>query len=80
MIAWSQHLTCSHAAIAFLVPVLIAGSLYCWRASRRRPQAVRVRRPQQPIVVDYSVARAKAIAWLGDRYLLAKSINRRVAR
>jgi hypothetical protein len=27
-------------------------------------------------VVDYSVARAKAIEWLGDRYLLAKSINR----
>lgn len=27
-------------------------------------------------VVDYSVARAKAIEWLGDRYLLAKPINR----
>lgn len=27
-------------------------------------------------VVDYSLARAKAIAWLGDRYLLAKPINR----
>lgn len=27
-------------------------------------------------VVDYSVARAKAIAWLGDRYLLARPINR----
>lgn len=30
----------------------------------------------QSWVVDYSVARAKAIAWLGDRYLLAKPINR----
>lgn len=29
-------------------------------------------------VVDYSAARAKAIAWLGDRYLLAKPINRRL--
>ncbi len=28
-------------------------------------------------VVDYSAARAKAIAWLGDRYLLARPINRR---
>jgi hypothetical protein len=28
-------------------------------------------------VVDYSAARAKAIEWLGDRYLLAKPINRR---
>jgi hypothetical protein len=27
-------------------------------------------------VVDYSAARAKAIAWLGDRYLLAKPVNR----
>jgi hypothetical protein len=28
-------------------------------------------------VVDYSAARAKAIEWLGDRYLLAKPVNRR---
>jgi hypothetical protein len=28
-------------------------------------------------VVDYSAARAKAIEWLGERYLLAKPINRR---
>ena len=27
-------------------------------------------------IVDYSTARAKAIAWLGDRYLLARPINR----
>jgi len=27
-------------------------------------------------IVDYSGARAKAIEWLGDRYLLAKPINR----
>lgn len=27
-------------------------------------------------IVDYSAARAKAIEWLGDRYLLAKPINR----
>jgi hypothetical protein len=26
-------------------------------------------------VVDYSAARARAIKWLGDRYLLAKPIN-----
>jgi len=30
----------------------------------------------QSWVVDYSAARAKAIEWLGDRYLLAKPINR----
>jgi hypothetical protein len=27
-------------------------------------------------VVNYDVARAQAIRWLGDRYLLAKPINR----
>ncbi len=30
----------------------------------------------KPYVVDYSAARAKAIEWLGDRYLLARPINR----
>lgn len=30
-------------------------------------------------VVDYSQARAKAIEWLGDRYLLARPIPRRRA-
>jgi len=29
----------------------------------------------QSWVVDYSAARARAIEWLGDRYLLAKPIN-----
>jgi hypothetical protein len=28
-------------------------------------------------VVDYSEARARAITWLGDRYLLAKPVRRR---
>ena len=31
----------------------------------------------QAWVVDYSAARSKAIAWLGDRYLLARPINAR---
>lgn len=35
--------------------------------------------PARSWVVDYSVARAKAIEWLGDRYLLAKPVNRRSA-
>jgi hypothetical protein len=30
-------------------------------------------------IVDYSGARTKAIEWLGDRYLLAKPINRNTA-
>jgi hypothetical protein len=31
----------------------------------------------QSWVVDYSAARARAIEWLGDRYLLAKPVNER---
>ena len=30
---------------------------------------------RQPLVYDYSSAIAKAVEWLGDRYLLAKPIN-----
>jgi len=32
--------------------------------------------PANAAEVDYSAARAQAIKWLGDRYLLAKPINR----
>lgn len=36
-----------------------------------------MKRKQMPPtwVVDYSAARAEAIKWLGDRYLLARPIN-----
>jgi hypothetical protein len=33
--------------------------------------------PAAAWVVDYSAARANAIRWLGDRYLLARPINRK---
>ena len=33
-------------------------------------------RPAATWIVDYSAARAHAIRWLGDRYLLARPINR----
>ena len=36
---------------------------------KRRPD------PTPAWVVDYSAARAHAIRWLGDRYLLARPIN-----
>jgi hypothetical protein len=34
------------------------------------------RQPADTWVVDYDAARAQAIRWLGDRYLLAHPINR----
>lgn len=33
----------------------------------------------QEWIVDYGAARAKAIEWLKDRYLLARPINRQFA-
>jgi len=41
-------------------------------------QTSKVERKKSP-VVDYSAARAKAIEWLGDRYLLARPINRKTS-
>lgn len=35
---------------------------------------------QQTWIVDYSAARARAIDWLGERYLLARPINVRAAQ
>jgi hypothetical protein len=32
--------------------------------------------PKADWLVDYSARRARAIQWLGDRYLLARPINR----
>jgi hypothetical protein len=37
-----------------------------WKANNQRARSW---------VVDYSAARARAIEWLGDRYLLAKPLN-----
>jgi uncharacterized protein (DUF1330 family) len=34
-----------------------------------------VHKLRPPLVYDYSSAIAKTVEWLGDRYLLAKSIN-----
>ena len=47
------------------------------RAAREGKAVKRIssRERAQTWVVDYSAARARAIAWLGDRYLLAKPVN-----
>lgn len=77
IVTWWIHLSFSQGAIVIIGAVVILGSLWCPRALRPRPQATPVRR-RVPYVVDYSAARAKAIEWLGDDYLLAKPVNRRV--
>jgi hypothetical protein len=39
----------------------------------------RIRAHASAWVVDYSAARAKALAWLGNRYLLAQPVRRKSA-
>ena len=39
----------------------------------------RIRAHASTWVVDYSAARAKALAWLGNRYLLAQPVPRKTA-
>ena len=39
----------------------------------------RIRAHATAWVVDYSAARAKALAWLGNRYLLAQPVQRKTA-
>jgi predicted secreted protein len=42
-----------------------------WKVVKRTSSSERA----QSWVVDYSAARARAIEWLGDRYLLARPVN-----
>jgi hypothetical protein len=63
--------TWSHAALVTLLLAIAAG-LLTLRPKKRG--ASRVKRVHH--IVDYSAARSKAIAWLGDDYLLARPINR----
>ncbi len=62
----------SHASQLAIALLLILGSAYTFWP-RKRNRRVRVWRE-----ADYSEQRARAIEWLGDDYLLAKPINRRV--
>lgn len=46
---------------------------------RQTDELERIRTLASAWVVDYSAARAKALAWLGDRYLLAQPVRRKSA-
>lgn len=46
---------------------------------RQTDELERIRTLADTWVVDYSAARAKALAWLGDRYLLAQPVRRKSA-
>ena len=70
----------AYAAIALVVPggTLIALSAWVIRhRAKRTSEQTTAEKPQADThEVDYGAARARAIRWLGDRYLLAKPINR----
>ena len=78
MITWWVSLSWPYALLVLLLVAVVIGFIWLWRATRPRPQATPVRR-RAPHVVDYSAATQKQIAWLGDRYLCAKPVNRRAA-
>lgn len=78
MIHWYVHLSWSHAALVLLAVLLVLAALAsligkCLAINEDPP------RREHP-VVDYSARRQEKIAFLGPRYLLARPINRRVAR
>ncbi len=70
----------AYAAIALVVPGGTLIALSAWvirhRAKRTSEQATAEKPQADTREVDYGAARARAISWLGDRYLLAKPINR----
>lgn len=63
-----------HTAVVVTLLAFIAVGCVIVRPKKRGASWVK---RSSPPVVDYSAARAKAIEWLGDDYLLAKPINRR---
>jgi hypothetical protein len=79
MTAWWIHLSFSHAAAVLISALLVA--VLAVAAVVRIVRAVLARRappPRRPLpTVDYSAAYQRQVDWLGDRFLLAKSINRR---
>lgn len=78
-IVWWQLLSFSQGAIVLLVPLILAGA-FAWLLSPR-PAAPSTRREDWSPwpIVDYSREYRKKAEQLGDRFLLAKPINRRSA-
>lgn len=76
MITWWAHLSWSRASLLLLAIALLLGFLFWRRASKPRPMATPTH--PRPYVVDYSLQYRQKVEWLGDRFLLAKSINRKI--
>lgn len=65
----------SHVALMMDIGFIIFCVAVIALANRPKKRGARRVKPVYR-TVDYSAARAKAIEWLGDRYLLAKPVNR----
>ena len=77
MISWWAALSWSHAAIIAIVILFALGALLHWALTPRDTAREDDGSPWP--IVDYSGAYRKKAASLGDRYLLAKPINRRAS-
>lgn len=81
MTAWWSHLSYSQAAMVALSVVIAIAILVAAIVSHRVGAAIERDLDVTPWpVIDYSAQRQKQIDWLGDRWLLAKPINRRTRR
>jgi len=77
MISIWTHLSWSHAALVAGAILLICGTVAVLVRVALTERSVPPRRPLP--TVDYSHEYQKKVDWLGDRYSLAKPINRRHA-
>lgn len=79
MVTWWVHLSYSHALAALLIVVLflclLASVLAMILRVNEEPQR---RRPTGPVIYDYSAQYEQKRQWLGERFLLARPINRRI--
>lgn len=81
MITWWTRLSWSHATlIVLLVALLVLCLIEFARLPRQNRRVVVPRRDYSAWERDYAARRQRMIDWLGDRYLLAKPINRKLNR
>lgn len=75
MITWWQHLSWSHATLVLLAALILLALLISILGRRLRCATLPAPPGLWPLV-DYSARFQEKTDWLGDRHLLARSLNR----
>jgi hypothetical protein len=76
---WWASLSWSHATFV-LVAILLAIVVLWYAFASLIESATNDPRPRAYPLADYSAAYQRQRDWLGDRWLLARPVNRRLAR